>query len=191
MGQGMIPLNTFTPTPIVSDFIDPYGRPYNPLSQYVMGGLAIGDASAGREVQVWNVAYNGANITVRPEVGAVAFSMAQSDVQSVSLAFDNNMGLAIAWTTSSGANLYYFDTLTTAYTTQFFPGITSCRVCVDDARDFYAAQSDVIFSYTLSNTLYYRQQRDRYDIQYTIGATTKRLIRAAPNVGNRLQFQLV
>lgn len=187
----MIPSNAFTPEPIVSSFQYPYSGVYRPLSQDVYGGVAIGDSSLGRQVKVWNVSYNGAYINVKPADGEVAFSMAESDVKTVSLAFDTNMGLVIAWTTTGGANLYYFNSLTSTYITRFFAGIDSCRVCVDDARDFYTAQSDVIFSYTLSDALYYRQQRDRYDTQYTIGATTKRLIRAAPNTGNRLQFQLV
>jgi len=187
----MIPLNTFTPTPIVSAFQAPYNEQYFPLSQNVLGGVAIGNPALGRQVKVWNVSYNGAFINVKPIDGPVAFSLAAAPVTSVSLAFDNNMGLAIAWTTGTGANLYYFDTLTTQYITRNFPGISSCRVCVDDARDFYLAQSDVIFSYTLAGSLYWRQQRDRYDNQYLIGATTKTLIRAALNVGNRLQFELV
>lgn len=187
----MIPANTFTTVPIVSTFQYPYSDQYFPLSQNVMGGIAIGDASLGRQVKVWNVSYNGAFINVKPEDGAVAFSLAEVDVQTVSLAFDNNMGLVIAWTTTTGANLYYYDTLTSAYITRNFSGIQSCRVCVDDAREFYLASSDVIFSYTMSGNLYWRQQRDRYDVQYLIGATTKTLVRAAPNVGNRLQFELV
>lgn len=187
----MIPANAFTPIPIVSNFQYPYNEPYSPLSQNVYGGVAIGDASLGRQVKVWNVSYNGSFINVKPADGPIAFSLEQGGVLSVSLAFDNNMGLVIAWTTTSGASLYYFNTLTSTYITRFFADISSCRVCVDDAREFYSANSDVIFSYTRSGTLYYRQQRDRYDVEYTIGTTSKQLIRAAPNVGNRLQFQLV
>lgn len=187
----MIPSNAFTITPIVSTFQEPYNQQYHKLSQNVLGGIAINDASAGRQTQIWNVAYNGAFINVKTESGPVVFSLAQADVQTVSLAFDNNMGLVIAWTTTGGAKLYYYDSLTSQYIIRDFPGIESCRVCVDDARDFYTASSDVIFSYTLGGNLYWRQQRDRYDIQYLIGATAKTLIRAAPNVGNRLQFELV
>lgn len=187
----MIPANAFTPTPVVSNFQYPYDEAYSPLSQNVYGGVAIGDASLGRQVRVWNVSYNGAYINVKPSDGTVVLSLAQTGVLTVSLAFDNNMGPVIAWTTTTGANLYYYDTLTSSYITRFFSDILSCRVCVDDAREFYTANSDVIFSYTKLGNLYYRQQRDRYDTEYTIGATTKTLIRAAPNVGNRLQFQLV
>jgi len=188
----MIPANTFTPTPVVSNFQSPYDQPYNPLLQNVLGGVAIGNPSQGRQLKIWTVAYNGVSITVKPIDGPIAFTLLAADVQTVSLAFDNNMGLVIAWKLlTGGANLYYYDTLTSQYIIRFFPGITSCRVCVDDARDFYTTQSDVIFSYTLNNNLYWRQQRDRYDDEYLIGPTEKRLRKAAPNIGNRLQFQLL
>ena len=188
----MIPLNTFTPTPIISNFQAPYDLPYNPLSQDVLGGIAIGNPSQGRQYKIWTVSYNGAAIDVKPVDGPIAFSLLAANVETVSLAFDNNMGLVIAWKlTTGGANLYYFDTLTSQYITRFFAGVLSCRVVVDDARDFYTASSDVIFGYTLGGNLYWRQQRDRYDNQYLVGPTTKFLRKMAPNVGNRLQFQLI
>lgn len=188
----MIPGNIFTPIPVVSNFQPPYDLPYQPLTQHVLGGLAIGNPSLGRQYKIWTINYNGVSITVKPIDGVIAFTLIAANVESVSLAFDNNMGLVIAWKlTTGGANLYYFDTVTSQYITRFFASITSCRVCVDDARDFYTSQSDVIFSYTLGTNLYWRQQRDRYDIQYLISPTTKMLRKVAPNMGNRLQFQLL
>jgi hypothetical protein len=188
----MIPLNTFTPTPVISNFQAPYDLPYQPLVQHVLGGVAIGDPSQGRQLKIWTVEYNGVSITVKPIDGPIAFTLVAANVETVSLAFDNNMGLVIVWKlTTGGANLYYYDTLTSQYITRNFPGVTSCRVVVDDARDFYTAQSDVIFAYTLNDNLYWRQQRDRYDDEYLIGPSVKRLRKVAPNIGNRLQFQLL
>jgi len=187
----MIPSDTFTTVPVISNFLPPYDEPYQPLLQNVLGGLAIGDPSLGRQYKIWTVEYNGISITVKPVDGPIAFTLVASDVQTVSLAFDNNMGLVIGWTTSVDAKLYYFDTLTFGYITRTFVGLTSCRVVVDDARDFYLAQSDVIFSYTMSGNLYWRQQRDRYDVERLVGPTTKLLRKMAPTIGNRLQFQLL
>jgi hypothetical protein len=187
----MIPANTFTPVPVISNFLSPYDQPYQPLLQNVMGGLAIGDASLGRQVKIWTVAYTGTDITVKPIDGPIAFTLPALDVQSVSLAFDSNMALVIGWMTSVDAEIYYYDTLLAAYTTRTFIGPTSCRVVVDDARDFYTPQSDVIFSYTMAGNLYWRQQRDRYNIERLVGPTTKLLRKMAPNIENRLQFQLL
>lgn len=187
----MIPANAFTPTPQYSNFQVPYDRQYTPLSQTVLGGNAIGDGSAGRQVKNWVVSYNGSSIVVSPEGGAQAFSLPTLNVLSVSLAFDNNMGIVLAWQTKTSSNLYFFNTQTSSYTTSVFNGTTSCRVCVDDARDFNSGASDVIFGYTTGTNLCYRQQRDRYGIEYVIKASSKKLRRMAPTISNRLQFESV
>lgn len=186
----MIPGGNFTAIPVVANFVPPYDLNYTPLSQIVPGGIAIGDPSQGRLYQNWEAFYDSGNIQVRTEFGPVVFTLPALNVETVSLAFDNNMGIVLAWETTGGANLYYFDTISTTYITRFFPGINSCRVCVDNSKDFYTTQSDVIFGYTLGGNLYYRQQRDRYDVEYLIGATTKSLIKMAPSEANRLQFEL-
>ena len=187
----MIPANTITPTPIEYPFAYLEGQHYDPLYQRVMGGIALNDPSLGRLVQPWSVAYVGTSIEIRPADGTLAFSMTELGVLAVSLAFDNNMAPAIAWMTTAGANLYYYDTVTAGYITRFFTEVLSCRVAVDDPREFYTTMSDVIFGYTLGTNLYWRQQRDRYDIQRTVGPTTQLLMRMGPSVGNRLQFQCV
>ena len=188
----MIPANTFTPTPIVSDFLDPNTLQYHPLTQVVLGGVALNDPSLGRMYKSWTVYYEFGIIFVQPNAEPVAFSIAEPDVTSVSLSFDNNMAIVLNWTYTGGAKLYYYDTLTLAYITRDFPGITSSRVCVDDAQPFYNQDSDVIFSYIKNNNLYWRQQRDRYDIERLIGAAPGRtLVKVGLNAGNRLQFKLI
>lgn len=187
----MIPSNTFTPQPEVTPFVPPLDEPYQPLFQRVLGGVALNNPSEGRMYQIWTVEYTSGSIIVSPEGQPSAFEMGAVGVTAVSLAFDNNMGIVLGWQTASGANLYYYDTLTSSYTTRNFPGVTSCRVAVDDPRDFYTASSDVIFGYTISGNLYWRQQRDRYDVEYLVGPATGNLIKMGPNTGNRLQFMLV
>ena len=189
-----IPGGQFTTEPQVSDFIYPYNVAYTALHQTVLGGIAPNDASQGRNYQLWSIDYDGTDITVTPESGSTTLTITEPDVQSVSLSFNNNMDYVIAWTTPTGAKLYYYDTLTSQYITRTaeFTNITSCRVCVDKYEEWFAADSDVIFGYVENGNLYYRQQRDRYDNAYLIGpATGRRLIKMAPSVGNRLQFQLI
>ena len=187
----MIPGNTITPHPLVTDFAYLEGGWYSPLYQEVMGGIALNNPSQGRLVQPWSVVYAAGSIQVQPVSGSVVFTLPATDVQTISLAFDNNMAPVLAWKTSAGANLYYYDSTTLSYVTQFFSAVTSCKVCVDDPQDFYTSQSDVIFGYTLNNNLYWRQQRDRYSIERLVGATNQYLIRMGPSVGNRLQFECI
>ena len=185
----MIPGNAFTAAPVVGPFMYLQDQPYTPLSQTIMGGVALSNGTQGRLVKAWTVAYINNTIQVQPAGGFNALSIPVPGVTSVSLAFDANMAPVIAWTTTGGANLYYYDTITATYITRFFTGVTSCKVAVDDPRDFYNLASDVMFGYTLNNMLYWRQQRDRYDIERLVGPTAQTLIRMGPSVIDRLQFQ--
>jgi len=184
----MIPNNAFTATPIVSAFLPPKDEPYQPLTSKSRGGVALNDASQGRDYQNWIVNYDGANILVAPQGGSTAFTLPVAGVLSVSLAFDNNMNPVIAWMDAVGAKLYWFNNVT--FVTTAFPA-TSCRVTIDDVRDFYNADSDVIFAYTNAGTLYWRQQRDQYATQRTVGSTTGLLQKVGLNQLNRLKFQLL
>ena len=186
----MIPGNSFTTSPVARSILYLGGLQYTPLTQQVMGGIALNDPSKGRLYQQWTVNYDGSHIVINPISQAAVFTLAAAGVTSVSLAFDNNMGVVIAWTTGAGANLYYYDTPTAMYITRYFPDISSCRVCVDDPREFNSGQSDVMFGYMYGGNLCYRQQRDRYDIQYTIQPSSKQLVNMGFSDENRLQFNM-
>jgi len=186
----MIPNNAFTTQPIVTAFLPPKDEPYVPLTSKSRGGIALNDASQGRDYQNWVVSYDGANILVAPQGGATVFTLAVAGVRTVSLAFDNNMNVILAWMDSVGAKLYWFNNV--SYVTTAFPA-TSCRVIIDDVSPWYNANSDVIFAYTNNNILYWRQQRDLYAIERTVGPTNANAIltKVGLNVGNRLQFELL
>lgn len=186
----MIPGGTFTSSAITNTFRIPNDMPYTPLSQTVWGGVSVGDSSGGRLVKYWVISYDSNVISVKPIDGPIAFTLPVVDVTSLSLAFDNNMGLAIAYTKADGAYFYYFDSLTSKYITRFFAGANSCRVCVDDARSFYTSNSDVFLVYTLNDKLYYRKQRDRYDVETYVADTTSRLLKVGQNIDNRFQIEL-
>ncbi len=185
-----IPGNTVTAVPDPSQFIFPYSNAYYPLQMKCLGGTAIGDVSAGRDTQVWVVEYNSPTINVFRNGQAPSFTLSVSGIEVISLAFDNNMGVTLAWQIGTESSIYYFDSTSSSYITKTYTGTSSCRVCVDDERQFNSASSDVIFAYTKAGNLYWRQQRDRYDTERLIGATTKKLYRMGPNVQRRLQFEL-
>lgn len=187
----MIPGGQITAVPQPANFEPPNDRPYDPRSQTVRGGVALGDASLGRDVQNWVVTLENNAAAVKPEGGVVVYMLPLPTAQTISLAFDSNMGVTFCYQTGTGAALYYYSTDLGGYDTLTITGATSSRVCVDDYRDFYSANSDVIFAYTLNDTLYYRQQRDKYLVQYTVGSTTKLLKRMGRSESSRLQFELL
>ncbi|MNV87345.1 hypothetical protein D3C71_1814610 [compost metagenome] len=61
----------------------------------------------------------------------------------------------------------WYDPIATGYVTTELPaGCVNPRVSLDDKRSEYAPSSDVILAYVRAGNLYYRQQRDRYTVEY-------------------------
>ncbi len=187
-----LPNDQITDPAVVGAFLAPLEDwTYTPLQEKVIGGTAIGDGAAGRQVQNWIATYDGTSVNVAPEGGSVEFTLPLADVLTVSLGFDSNMAVAIAYQISEGAKLYYYSALDADYATLTIAGATSCRVSVDDPRLFSSGASDVIFGYVLGDVLYYRQQRDRYLVEYEVGpAAGKTLTKMGMSVMSRFQFQL-
>jgi hypothetical protein len=180
----------FTPTPEVGVFLPPNNLPYNPTSQIMNGGIAVNDPSAGREYQLWETFYDVSDIKIKPVTGSVEFTHNAPNAISVSGAFDQNMGAVVAWQTTTTSNIYYFGI--SGYTTLTINDTTSCRIAVDDERDFYSAGSDIFFAYTKNDNLYYRIQRENYANEYLIGTANGKMIkRMGLTDKNRVQFELL
>ena len=186
----MIPGNGFTATPVASDFIDPYDRPYSPAIAYSRGGVALNDGSQGREVGLWFVTASDTTIDVHSEAGGLQLSLPIPGASNVSLAFDQNMQPAIAYSQSGVHRLRYFDTLLADFNTLVEPTATSARCVIDDAREAFGAASDIVWAYIRDGVLYYRIQRDRYLIEYTVGPAEGTITGMGPNQGLRLQFKI-
>lgn len=186
----MVP--TILASALPAEFVAPLDEPYIPLEESVTGGIHVGDGSQGRQIQRWTAFYEGGSIKVASESGTVEFTLAVAGVQTLSLAFDSNMAVNLAYQTAAGANLYYFDSITGLPATMTIAGATSCRAATDDSRDFFNAQSDVIFAYTLAGNLYLRVQRERYQTARLVGPASGNMIllRAGQNTLHRLQFKL-
>ena len=180
----------FTATPEVGVFLPPNNLAYNPLSQIIWGGIAINDPSAGRQYQYWETFYDVSDIKIKPVTGSVEFTHNAPNAITVSGAFDQNMAAVVAWQTATDSYLYFFDI--SGYTTLTVNDTTSCRIVIDDSRDYYAAASDIFFAYTKNDNLYYRIQRENYANEYLIGpANGKLLKRMGLTDKNRVQFELL
>lgn len=181
----------FTPTPEVGNFLPPNNLPFNPLSQIISGGIAVGDPSQGRQYQYWETFYDSGSIKMKPVGGSVEFIHSAPNATIVSGAFDQNMSAVVSWLDTSGtASIYYFGP--SGYTTLTVSNVTSLRLAVDDTREYYSADSDIFFAYTKNNNLYYRIQRENYATEYLVGAATDVSIRRMGLTNkNRFQFELL
>ncbi len=176
--------------PKVSDFLPNNNLAHTPLTQIVRGGVDLGSSIYGRDYQNWVVFYENSTIKVKKETGAVEFSLEVANVKYLSMAFDTAMRITLAWIVDADAYLYYYDTISLSYITVKHPNVTSSRLSLDKADDWFEAASDVIFLYIRNNVLYYRQQRERYEVERAIGPAIGIITNAGLNIENRFQIKV-
>lgn len=160
-----------------------------------LGGNDINDASAGVQVQIWTAdASDGTNVYLSaPSVVIPELVLTVMDgIAWVGLAFDQLMRPVIVYTKpDDSAWIYWFDGSADAFVSTELPvGSGIPFTCLDDTRALEGGSSDVVVAYVRSATLYYRQQRDRYDVEYSLTSVdpAKTFMQMGMNAGNRLQF---
>ena len=169
------------------------------LVDYEDGGIALNDASLGLLHQVWrarileNLETEQAEIWIDAE-GVDAFLWrAADDITEVSIAFDQNMRLHVAWVENGEAFFYWYDTnVSNHVTTNYGSAVITPRITMDDKRPLQIQRNDIILAYLKAGDLRYRQQRDRYTIERVIEADVNSpgLIKVGMSKALRLQFML-
>jgi len=189
----VIPLDLWTPVPQPAAFIVPGDASYYPLSEIVRGGAGISDGSQGRDAQNWTFYYTGTDVKIKDEAGVDRYTLIVAGVTTLSGSFDNNMRPVMTYQTAGGSVLYFYSTLAEDYDTITIADGTSCRVAIDDYREVYNAASDVLWVYVRGTTVYWRQQRDRYATERTIGTVQSGgvLHRVGQNVQRRFQCEII
>ncbi|WP_444897898.1 hypothetical protein [Microbulbifer sp. SSSA005] len=168
----MLPQNAVSSLPITTPFIGGAAGPARDITDYEMGGVAIQNPSEGLEYQIWRarILNDGTEIVLDArEVDAYTI-ITGTNITEVSLAFDQNMRPVIAYVESGTAKLCWYDSSQGVQVTTSWPGVITPQVSLDDKRPIQPSASDVIFAYLRSvngeQRLYYRQQRDRYTVEY-------------------------
>lgn len=188
----MLPQNAISNPPVPAPFLPPDDVDFHTAISYELGGVALNDASQGRMVQLWAARIDGQAVKLAPQGGAdtTVFTVAGA-LSTVSLGFDSNMQPTVAYTEDGLVKLYWFDTVAGQFVHTSFPAVTSPKVCTDDKRDSQVAASDVIFAYVRDDVVRWRQQRDRYTVEYTAGpALGYQLHRLGMTENRRVQFEL-
>jgi hypothetical protein len=193
----MLPNNILSVKPVVASFLAPRqvvrSSALQGLTDYHYGGIAVGNPSQGLSYQIWTAfCPDGLNVWLSaPNTAPFIFLAGVSPVW-LALSFDQNSRPFIGYVTGVGtAFFYWFNTLVNQFvTTQLPTSGLYARVfaSVDDLRPQNIANSDTILSYVRSGSLFIRQQRDRYNVEYTLGAAPGKLVQAYMNIHWRYQF---
>jgi len=192
-----LPGDALDPIGIAVDLLPPddEGRP-SLVEDYELGGIALNDPSQGLMVQDWRARLVGDDVRVGPEpYSSETTVITDTDITEVSLAFDQNMRPTIGYMADGVTKLYWYDTVPEEHvTTVFNAEDRSPFVTMDDKRAPASLinSNDVLFFYIRGTTLYYRQQRDRFQTERslaTVGAD-QRIVKCGMSRALRVQVHL-
>lgn len=171
----MLPDHQLSSQLVFGYYLFPDNLEPSPLIDWEMGGAALNDPTQGLYVKPWyaRLEIDGvtevSSIWIGSDTDPEVLFLQQDGITTVSLSFDQNMNPVVAYMQNSDAKFYWFDTLIPGYTTTTLPvGTGVPRCCLDDKREMERETSDILLFYTRSGTLYFREQRDRYTVEYSL-----------------------
>ena len=191
----MIPMGRLSTVAAPAPFQDPDSlNTPNFLTAYEQGGVDLSDASQGLLVKRWTATYNaetGAIDLSAPGVPQTTIFTALG-VTELDLAFDQNMRPFFTYVQDGQAKFRWYDTVLGANRiTDLNVADYNPRCCLDDKREMQTSlgSNDIILAYMRGGSLYYRQQRDRYENEYLLYAgVNAKFLRMGMSKTYRLQF---
>jgi hypothetical protein len=162
----------------------------SPWVDYERGGVALRDASQGLDVKDWKLRFVSPEVRISADGVAETVLFSEAGITEVSLAFDQNMNPVVAYVQTGTAKIRWYDSLAEAQVISTLPaGSVSPRLSLDDKRALQSGTSDVILAYVRDDALYFRAQRDRFEVEYLLKeAVGGLLVRIGMNTIGRLQF---
>lgn len=191
----MLPENEASIFPLAGAYYSPDERVSSRTVDYELGGVALLDTSQGLMARPWTCWLDGADVKLQADGDPVVHTIATGlSISELTFSFDQNMRWAIAYIQNGVLALRWFDTLVNQYVTSTFGLARNPKMALDDKRPTQFNRSDIILAYIRGNVLYWRQQRDRFLIEYTLKTDlfpNTELRSIGMNTVLRMQFELV
>lgn len=189
----MLPDNRASSISFGGIYLPPDDRVVSPLVDYERGGVALNDASEGLMGYNWKCFLDGEDVFLQRDDEAPVFIFTQAQISEISFCFDQNMHYCVSFIQEGVLKLRWFDSFVNNYVTTTFEQAINPRLTLDDKRSESLQTSDIILAYIRGRTLYYRQQRDRFDIERALRTDLfpgARLRNIGMNKNWRVQFEL-
>lgn len=188
--NGVRRLSTFNvPAPIIG------GRslPISLKEDFEDGPIEISDPSSGLMYQVWQgiASDQGVRLVRDAGEGEGTDVLTQLNITEMSFTFDQNGRPSVCYTQYGQTKIYWYDAAVAGMaTTVIGSGIGSPKIFLDDKRQTQTAISDMIVGYIKQKQLCYRQQRDRFGIEYVLATNVEGRLQKI-GMGNNLRLQFV
>ncbi len=164
--------------------------PYTDTCDFEEGPIHLQDPSQGLQYQIWRARIVADTVYITSATTPETPVITVRGIQEVSLAFDQNARSVVLYLVQGNMWLYWHDPTIQQYThTLLETGVISPRASLDDKREMQRDNSEIILAYVKDGNLYYRGQRDRYQIPYLLQTgVAGRLMRIGMNINYRFQF---
>ena len=188
-----LPLDVLSSTPLPDEF---YGaRNSNRINNrldFEDGGIGLHDPSEGLHYQTWWGWIQDDGVYIAAANWPITQILEATLVNEISFTFDQNCNVCLAYVQEGIPKLLWYDTTVEAMVTKTLDtSIINPRVSLDDKREEARDYNDIILAYLRNNKLCYRQQRDRFNIEYIlIEGVGGRLNKIGMGRGLRMQFQI-
>ena len=193
----MLPENVLSTLPVPARFFGARAGATSKTVDYEDGGIALNDPSMGLLYRRWrarlfNAGQADSYVMLDARDVPEFVWLTVPNMTEISFSFDANMQPVVAYVANGQSYLNWFDSIASDYvTTTLAADVKTPRVSMDDKR-LVGSQgyqlSDVILAYVRGGNLYYRQQRDRYQVERLLATGVKPLIKIGFSRGLRLQF---
>lgn len=189
----MIPQHKFMTLPIASPYV--WGAEFRstPTESWEMGGRDLSDPSGGLIYQMWHgVLEDGTVYLDAPEVPKQPI-LSVLGMTQMDFSFDQNMKPCVCYTANNHCFFWWYNAVSLSYETlDLGADAITPVVLLDDKREALTSGSDIIVFYLRNGRMYYREQRDRYMIEYDSEISgVRRLLRVGFNKGLRMQLMVV
>ena len=136
------------------------------------GPKAIRDTSGGMAYQRWRIWIEQGRIYLDADNQPRTLLREGVGITDVSLAFNQNADLHYTWVEEDICYLLYFDSLTNSTQVMTIGKVYTPKITLDDKRQTQTQISDVILTYIKDGYVYYRYQRDRFEVEYKASEET-------------------
>jgi hypothetical protein len=190
----MLPDNVVSSIAFGGLYMSPDDRVTSSLVDYDRGGVALLDASMGLLSHNWKCYVQGIDVFLQRDGQAPILIFQESMISEMTFTFDQNMRYCVAYIQSGTLKLRWFDPVAGNFVVSSFGSAVNPKITLDDKRNESLNTSDMILAYIQGNSLFYRQQRDRFLIERTLRTglfPNTRLKNIGMNKNLRMQFELV
>lgn len=169
--------NSFSTDTEPSDYNDYGVAPSVPFAvkSITIGPVSLNDASEKLNNKFWAAYYDGNtnDISLDDLSGGVTTILNEPlGVKVIRLAFDQNANDTYAWITETDVlKLRWFDTNLSSDVVVTIGTAQDVTLTMDMKNQPSSPRSDILMFYLRSGAIYYRQQRDKYLIEYATPAT--------------------